>query len=346
MADRRTGKRVKKERKQITTVLSLDNLFKTFYEAKIAEGVAERTLETYRECYGFFCDYLELKNIPFEADFITPEVLRSYQTYLLKEKVRFDGHKFKSDEEKTVGLSPVTVNTRTKPLRTMFRFLKKEGLIENNPWENVKKVEEAETEIQVMSIDQLNRLLNAPNQRSYAGFRDYTLMTLLIDGFLRINEALSLTVDDIDFTLGMVTVRAEIAKTRTSRVVPLQRKTLNLLKELIDENEDFGSEYVFLTNYGEQLTDDHFRHRLKEYANQAGMKIRVYPHLFRHTSATLFLENGGEVRHLAKILGHADLRMVMRYTHLSKQSLKNQHEQYSPLNYLEGKLNRRRKVAR
>ncbi|ASS75188.1 hypothetical protein CIG75_09470 [Tumebacillus algifaecis] len=82
------------------------------------------------------------------------------------------------------------------------------------------------------------------------------------------------------------------------------------------------------------------------YAINTGLTIRVHPHLFRHTSATLFLEQGGEIRHLAKILGHADLRMVMRYTHLSNKSIKVQHEKFSPLNHIVGKLNKDRIVTR
>ncbi|RXT14891.1 integrase [Ammoniphilus sp. CFH 90114] len=345
MSDKRIGKRVKFDRTE-KTGSNLDELFQYFYEAKISEGVSERTLETYRENYRFFVDYLEMRFIPPEVSKITPEVLRDYMTWMLTKKIRFDGHEHKSEAEKTVGLSPVTVNTRTKILRTMFRFLLKEGLIQKNPWETVAKVEEHHTEIKVMTATQLKLLLGAPNQRSYAGFRDYVLMTCLIDGFFRINEALSLRVEDIDFDLELAEVRAEVAKTRRSRFVPLSRKTLKLIKELIQECKEFNSEYIFNTNYGEKLDANHFRHRLKEYAEQVGLNIRVHPHLFRHTSATIFLEQGGEIRHLAKILGHADLRMVMKYTHLSNTSIKSQHEQFSPMNQVFNNLNRSRKILR
>ncbi len=346
MGDKRTGKRVKFERTADKMDGNLDELFQYFYEAKISEGVSERTLETYQENYRFFGDYLDMRVIPREVSKITPDVLRDYTSWMLTKKIRFDGHEHKSDEEKTVGLSPVTVNTRTKNLRTMFRFLMKEGIIHKNPWDTVAKVEVSHTEIKVMSATQLKLLLGAPNQRTYAGFRDYVIMNVLIDGFFRINEALSLRVQDIDFDLEMAEVRAEIAKTRHSRSVPLSRRTIKLIKELIQECKEFNSEYIFNTNYGEKLDANHFRHRLKDYAEQVGLNIRVHPHLFRHTAATIFLEQGGEVRHLAKILGHADLRMVVKYTHLSKTSLKSQHEQYSPLNQIVNNLNKQRKILR
>ncbi|GAA4717574.1 hypothetical protein GCM10023228_25160 [Brevibacillus fulvus] len=74
----------------------------------------------------------------------------------------------------------------------MFRYLAEEGLIDANPFDNVKPVEENDNEIQIMSVEQLKRLLAAPNQRRYSGFRDYVIMNVLLDGFLRINDALSL----------------------------------------------------------------------------------------------------------------------------------------------------------
>lgn len=344
--DKRKGRRQKTERFSVASDHSLDALFERFYHAKVAEGRKERTLESYRENYGFFVTYMDLRGYGRDVRLVTPDFIREYIVWNLNEKVRFDGHKFKSEAEQTVGLSASSVNTRLKTMRTMFKYLAEEELIETNPFDSVKKVEEDDNEIHIISVDQLKKLLAAPNQRRYSGFRDYVVMNVLLDGFLRINEALSLRRSDIDFDLGMITIRAEQSKNRKSRAVPLKKQTLKLIQDLLRENDDFDSDYVFLANYGEPLRDGQFRHRLKEYAELAEISIRVHPHLFRHTAATMFLEAGGDLRHLQLILGHSDLRMVMRYTHLSKASIKNQHEQYSPLNEVMGKLNKERKILR
>jgi integrase/recombinase XerD len=345
--DKRTGKRVKNDRTTAKqSEYSLDRLFERFYTAKVAEGRARGTLENYRLNYGFFCEFLDVRKLPKDVRIITTDLIREYIVWMLTEKVRFEGSKYKPDYEQTVGLSPVSVNTRLRTLRTFFKFLKAEGDIDHDPMENVKNVEEDENEIEVLSVDELKRLLNAPNQRKYSDFRDYVLMNVLLDGFFRINEALSIRKQDIDFSSGMVTVRAEVAKSRRTRFVPLKKNTMKLLAELIKETEEFDSDYVFLANYGEPLSANHFRSRLKEYARKAGLRGRIHPHLFRHTAATMFLEAGGDIRHLQLILGHSDLRMVMKYTHLSKKSIKNQHEQYSPMNEVISKLNRERKILR
>ncbi|WP_257149481.1 tyrosine-type recombinase/integrase [Bacillus cereus] len=113
------------------------------------------------------------------------------------EKTQFEDHNYKPDDCKTVGLSPSTINTRLKTLRVMFRFLVDEELIERNPMKQIKNVNEPQEEIAVLTVDELRRLLDTSNKRSYSAFQDY----VTIDTFLRISEVLSLTVHDIDFSI-------------------------------------------------------------------------------------------------------------------------------------------------
>ncbi|PWK15770.1 tyrosine-type recombinase/integrase [Tumebacillus permanentifrigoris] len=341
--DKRIGKRKKQTRSaHELDALCLDTLFEQFIRAKLAEGRSKRTIDQYRENYKFLLTYIDSKGIERTVNSLSPVVIRDYIVWMLHEKVRFEGHQFVNEQYKTVGLSPVTVNTRLKTLRVFFGFLHSEDHIEHDPMRLVKNVEENENEIVILKVEELQRLLEIPSQRQFCDFRDYVLMNLLLDSFLRINEALSLKVSDIDLEAGMVLVRGENAKNRKSRTIPIQQSTASLLKELIEENREFNADFVFLSNYGEQMTANHFRHRLKEYATKANLTSKVHPHLFRHTAATMFLENGGDIRHLQMMLGHRDLRMVLRYTHLSKQALKKQHEQYSPIiQILEKKTSRR-----
>uniref|UniRef100_UPI001C311577 tyrosine-type recombinase/integrase n=1 Tax=Mesorhizobium sp. GbtcB19 TaxID=2824764 RepID=UPI001C311577 len=140
---------------------------------------------------------------------------------------------------------------------------------------------------------------------------DYVIMNLLLDTFLLISEALSLTSNDIDFSTKVITVRASVAKSRKARIVPIKNTTANLLKDLIKENEEFETDHVFVTKYGEPMNRNHIRRRLKKYAEAAGSTKNVLPHLFRHTGATMFLEAGGDIRHLQMLLGHADLRIYL-----------------------------------
>ncbi|WJH30486.1 tyrosine-type recombinase/integrase [Paenibacillus sp. CC-CFT742] len=344
--DKRTGKRYKNGRETKGAGRPLDELFEVFIHAKIAEGRSPRTLEMYRESYRYLCDYLEFEGVERSVTAVTPDLLRSYIAYLLHSKRKFDAHPHKHERDMTVGLSPVTVNTKFKTLRTMFRFLEDEGLIDRDPTAKIKKVREPEKEIKVLSTVDLKSLLAQPDQRTFAGFRDYVVMNVLIDSFARIGEVLALKKPDVDAVRGSVYLNEKITKSRRGRTVPITQRTVRLIRELMKECEEFDSEYVFLTNYGGPLRDDRFRDRLKKYVKAAGIKIRVHPHLFRHTSATMFLENGGSERHLAEIMGHRDLRMVAKYTHLSEKSVKEKHDQYTPMNNIVGPLSKDRKRKR
>ncbi|MED4309146.1 tyrosine-type recombinase/integrase [Bacillus paralicheniformis] len=347
LSAKRSGKRVKKERTLRKTATNLDVLFVQFRAIKKSEGRADSTIGQYEDNYGFFLEFLDRKGIARSINEINRDVIRKYIVYMQDEWVKFEDHAFKKDEHMAKGLAPATINTRLKTLRVLFKTLYDEELIGNNPMHGIKNVKEPEEEIIILDEDELRLLFSAPNQRNYADFRDYVLMNVLLDGMMRISEALGLREENFDFKGCSLHIPAVIAKNRKARTVPIEFGTAKLLNELITENKaDFDSDYLFLANYGGRLTRDHFRKRLVQYAREVGITKRVHPHLFRHTAATMYLESGGDIRHLQMLLGHSDLRMVMRYTHLSGRSLTSQHTKYSAINSVRKKLNKQRKIKR
>lgn len=214
--DKRKGKRTLVNL-QLESDYSMDQLFEKFYHMKNSEGRTKNTLRSYVENYKFVKNFIA--NPEANISSITVEVVRSYIVWMLHEKTRFEGHKFKSEEEMYVGLSPTTVNIRIKFLRTFFSFLEKEGYTTENPMRKIKNINEDNDAITIISTQQLQKLLAVPDKKSYCGFRDYTLMNLLLDTFLRINEALSLQMDDIDIASGMISIRGETSKSRKTRIV-------------------------------------------------------------------------------------------------------------------------------
>lgn len=347
MKDKRAGKRVKNDRSSQRISYELNDLFELFKRLRRSEGISDATFVQYNNNFRFFSDYLDSVNIPLDIRHIDDEIIRDYIIYMRDEIVRFDKHRFKSEAEKTVGLAPSTINTRLKTLKTMFNRLFNDGYISVNPVRGIRNVAEYDSEIEILSETELKSLFKAPNQRRYADFRDYVLMNFLLDSMARIGETTKLKIHNFDFNSHLVNIPAEIAKNRRHRIIPLNTSTIRLVKELVQENEsDFDTDYVFLTNYGEPLTPDHFRKRLNNFALKVGINKNIHPHLFRHTGATMFLENGGDIRHLQKLLGHSDLRMVERYTHLSNMSITKQHAKYSGINNVLSKQSKPRKIKR
>lgn len=344
--DKRKGRAVKKGRTSERLQYSLDYLFDYYYQAKKSEGRAENTLKTYVQNFTYFCEFLDERGIIRDIRNIDVEVGREYVIWLRDEKVKFSDNCNVPDSVRTVGLLPKSINTRIKNMKTMFKFLKEENVIDVDPFVYLKNVQDIGRDIDVLTAEEMNRLIKAPNQRNYSDFRDFVVMNLLIDSMMRVDEALRLRKVDVDFKACYLTLRREVTKTRKPRIVPITKRTTKLIQELIREATEFDSEYIFLNNYGDRLLPNHFRHQLKKYADRAGIEKRVYPHLLRHSGATLFLEEGGSQRHLQVILGHADGRMTAHYTHLSDKNVKKNHDEFSPLNAVIGKLEKPRKIKR
>ena len=343
-SENRRGKKVKGTRVSAAKSKphSLEVLVEKVKSVKKSEGLADTTIWRYQHAFNLLTEFLGSD----DTRKLNTDVCRDFSTWLLNDRVQYNGHKYKKDADKVRGLSPRTANDILKILRTAFRFLVSEGLVAENPFEGVSSIKQNEKVIDILTVDELKALLNAPEQRDYADFRDYVLMNVLTDTMARINEILSLKVSDVDLSSRTITLRPEVTKTRKGRFLNISKLTARLMKELLSEVAEFESEYIFLANYGEPLTPNHFRHRLTKYVKIAGIKKKVHPHLFRHTAATLFLENGGDIRSLQIILGHSDLRMTMKYTHLSRQAVTIQHEQFSALNLVTDKLNKPRKIKR
>ncbi|OHX42364.1 tyrosine-type recombinase/integrase [Cytobacillus oceanisediminis] len=348
-SEKRRGKVVKTDRTikgSRKAIYALETLFDKAYNAKAAEGLAEGTLYRYRHAHALFLQYLDSAGVRKDIRYIDVDTCREFVTYLLEDRVRFDGHKYKPDSAKTEGVSPRYTNDIIKTLRTTFRVLKTDGLVSENLFESVKAVKHPEKLINVLTPEELKALLDAPDQRQYSSFRDYVALLVMIDTMARVSEVLTLTVNDVDLNAREIVFKSEITKTRRGRIVPIQPRTARLIKELMVEIAEFESDYIFLANYGEPLQPNHFRKQLLKYAEKAGIKKHVHPHLIRHSTATMYLEGGGNLRYLQALLGHIDQRMTARYTHISRQSIADNHEQYSALNQVIGKLNKPRKVKR
>lgn len=155
----------------------------------------------------------------------------------------------------------------------------------------------------------------------------------MMDSFGRINEICQLRKTDVDYTNGTVTFQE--TKSKLFRIVPISRKVIRMIEELNQETEEFESDYIFISSHNTTLQPNTFRKHLKQFSERAGVSKRVHPHIFRHTAITLFLANGGSMRELQIILGHAEISTTMIYSHMLDETIKHQHEQYSPLRMIE-----------
>ncbi|MNC46185.1 Tyrosine recombinase XerD [compost metagenome] len=180
----------------------------------------------------------------------------------------------------------------------------------------------------------LIELINAPDQKTFAGFRDYTLILLTLDTGIRPKEAFTLLPDDFNPRASELYVRAENSKTRVSRTLNISPQTNKAISDLIAyRSKDWKKNTpIFCTNEGNPLTRYTWGDRMEIYSKKLGTKI--IPYDLRHSFAVGFLRGGGNALALQRTLGHSDLTMTKRYVNLAESDLKEQHAMASPLNRL------------
>lgn len=307
---------------------TIDEALDIFVQAKEAEGVRPRTVGNYREHIKYLKRYVD--RTPFYVDELTPGLIREYLLYLLKDRVAYAEDEFRT--KKAQGLSPHTVNMRLRTLKTMCAFWYKDGLIASNPAANVKRVKSDQVdEVPGLSDDEIDRILNYYDERQFAQWRDKTLCLLLLDVGLRIQEACSLTIDQIDVKRCEIFIPAEVAKNRKGRDVPVSREVVKRLVSLHEESCRYFGDFdeVFMNAYGEPLTPEAFRRRLNRMKKDLGIE-RLHPHMFRHTFCRNYILNGGDIFTLQKIVDHADINTTRKYVQMDSEHVRNQHNRFSP----------------
>ncbi len=244
---------------------------------------------------------------------------------------------------KASGWKDDTTDSAFRILRTFFRWLEREGLVLVNAMARVERPRRERRLIRPFSEEQLRAFLGVINTRTAVGSRDFALCVLLADTGLRISEALSLGLPDLDFGEGVARV---LGKGRRERVVPLgQTVKRALLDWLKARGEIAGMDRVFCNRFGQPLHRRTILQTVHEYGRKAGIEgVRVSPHTLRHTFAVTYLRNGGDVLTLQKILGHATLEMTRRYAELADSDSITRHRQASPLDRMGPLSNERKRV--
>jgi integrase/recombinase XerC len=215
-----------------------------------------------------------------------------------------------------LGLSKTSAARRLATLRSFFRFLCREGILEANP---ARPLISPRVERRIparLDEDDLGRLLDVPGDTGQAR-RNRAILELLYATGLRCSELVGLDVADIDLGSRMLRV---LGKGRKERVVPFGRMAGNALALYLTERGAAG-EALFLNTKGGRLTDRSVRRLVGQRVRSVAMEQRVSPHSLRHAFATHLLERGADLRAIQELLGHASLSTTQRYTHLNTRQI-------------------------
>ena len=247
------------------------------------------------------------------------------------------------EARKARGISDQTADGFYRVLRTFWRFLHSDGLIVLDPMAKVERPRRERRFAKPVTAAQLQLILGEIDARDPLGLRDYALIVFLADTGLRLSEALSLKLSDLDWANGSALVLGKGRKERRIAFGQTARRTL--LGWIRRRGTIEGSELVFVNRYGRKLSLCAIDQRMKGYTKQAGIaEDRLSPHALRHFFALSFLRNGGDVMALQKLLGHASLDMVRNYVNMTDDDALAKHRQASPLDRMGPLPGERRQV--
>lgn len=255
-------------------------------------------------------------------------ILRKYILYLLK-KNKFKNHPYPPVSKEMLSISTVHGHVRT--LRAFFSWLVREGLAEANIAKDLKPPKLAKKVVSTLSDEEILTILNKLNLHNHSQARNQTILIFLLDTGLRMGEPINLKVEDIHMNEGFLKV---IVKGRKERIVPMGRNAQKVLQRYIFRYRPKPvypvTNNMFLSIHAKPLTENSIKLMFARLARISEVS-RLHAHLCRHTFATRFLINGGDVFTLQQILGHSTLEMVRRYVTLASSHVAVQHQRYSPM---------------
>lgn len=235
---------------------------------------------------------------------------------------------------KQEGRASSTVARKLASIKAFYRFLTAERYIRRNPAEVLEAASRGLHLPKVLSVQEVERLLDEPNLGTLDGYRDKTMLELLYATGMRVSELVNVPVKNVDMKMQYVIVMGKGSK---ERMLPLGRTALHYLEhylsvvrpQLLRGKPDAAAE-LFVTGWGGPMTRERFYEIIVAYGKSAGISKRVTPHMLRHSFATHLLNNGTDLRIVQELLGHADISTTQIYTHLDVERLREVYDKTHP----------------
>lgn len=230
------------------------------------------------------------------------------------------------------GRAPRSVARWIAAVRGFYAWLRAAGGIAEDPTRRLDAPKPWRALPKALSLDEVDRLLAAPDTASPRGLRDAALLETLYATGLRVSELVGLRLGDLRLDAGYLTC---VGKGSRERVVPLGTEANAALQRYLAEGRPVllagrRAEVLFVNHRGQRLTRQGFWKILKGYGAKAGVRGSLTPHALRHSFATHLLERGADLRSVQVLLGHADISTTEIYTHVTRERLRKLHEQFHP----------------
>lgn len=293
-----------------------------------SEGKSPATIYWYSRVLTYFSDYLNKHNLSSNLENLDLLTVREFILYLQTRK-KWEGHPY---VPKPGGnLAAISVQTYVRALRAFFSWLYRERYTEENILADLKPPKAPQKLVKVLADDEVRKILACLDHDTATGCRDTAIVITLLDTGLRLSELTNLKMTDAQIDQGYLKVMGKGSK---ERIVPIgglaQKVLLRYVYHFRPESLSIDEDTLFLTLEGRSFSGNAVKQLLERIGKKSGV-TRLHPHLCRHTFATNYLINGGDVFSLQQILGHTSLEMVRRYVTLASSQVRVQHRKFSPM---------------
>ncbi|CAM3056977.1 site-specific tyrosine recombinase XerD [Lactiplantibacillus plajomi] len=292
-----------------------DQLADYLHFLRVERGLVTNTIKSYSQDLTAFSTYLVTQKIH-HYEQVDRYVLLNYLQFM--------------DE---AGKSRNTIIHSVSSLRKFFQYLVSMHVTTSDPMIKIDTPKRAHHLPQVLSANEVERLLAVPKLDTPLGLRDRTILEVMYATGLRVSETISLKMDDLHLDLGLIQT---IGKGDKERIIPIGDVAIDFVTRYLKTarpklaSAKRRNPYLFLNNHGGQLTRQGVWKNLKAIVKAAGIEKNVTPHTLRHSFATHILENGADLRVVQELLGHADISTTQIYTHITKKRLAEVYNKYHP----------------
>lgn len=229
------------------------------------------------------------------------------------------------------GKSAATQTRTIASLRSFFHYMMAKGKIDHDPTKGFTSVRAQKKLPQILTNDEVDKLLAQPEPNSLKGFRDRAMLELLYATGMRVSELIALDINHVNVEIGFV----RIISGKKERMVPLYPAAVRALSEYITHARTVlvfspSEPALFVNLSGERMTRQGFWKIIKHYQECAGIKKEITPHTLRHSFAAHLLQNGADLRSIQEMMGHADISSTQVYAMLLQQNLKNTYNKFHP----------------
>ena len=274
--------------------------------------LSDNTLQSYRRDIEQYMSYVDSNSLDFKVANKTSII--TYLMYLQKE-----------------GKATSTISRNLASIRSFYQYMVRTNVVEEDPTEGLESPKMEKKLPKILSVNEVNLLLEQPKCVDLKGYRDKAMLEVLYATGIRVSELINLDIADVNVEMGFIKCR----NAHKERIIPVGATACSALSEYLKQARNAmihtdKETALFVNTNGGRLTRQGFWKIIKQYKNQAKISMDITPHTLRHSFATHLVENGADLRAIQEMLGHSDISSTQIYAQLANSKLKEVYQKTHP----------------